>query len=276
MMCSRPFRRGVAEFGCGQCMPCRLNRRRLWAGRLVLEAHKHQFSRFVTLTYNKESLPEGGVLVAKHMQDYLKALRYRVAPVRIRFFGVGEYGDVSKRPHYHLAIFGTGDDAAIRGAWPYGFVHIGTLTPDSAAYIVSYVVKGMTKQGPDGLPPEFARMSLRPGIGADAMADLGRAVLDPDTGEYVGLVDGDVPTSFKFDGRNFPIGRYLRRKLRRAVWMAEPEPVLVGELRSYRRFVDLREAGKKGWKAREEKREQAALIAAKKIEIANSRKGIGL
>lgn len=292
MMCSRPFRQGVAEFGCGQCMPCRLNRRRLWTARLVLEAHKHEHSRFVTLTFDKEHVPPGGVLLRRHdeckrllayecgcMEGYLKRLRRAVEPTRIRFYGVGEYGDISCRPHYHLAIFGTGDNEAIRRAWPNGFVHVGTLTPESAAYIVSYVVKGWTKADDprlNGLPPEFARMSLKPGIGADAMADFGQAVLDPETGAYIGLVDGDVPMSFKFGGRNYPLGRYLRRKLRRAVFMPEPEPVAVGELRSFRRMVDLREAGKKGFKAREEKRKQVALMAAKRLEITNSRKGVGL
>lgn len=291
MMCSRPFRRGVAEFGCGQCTPCRLNRRRLWTARLMLEAHKHEHCRFVTLTYDKEHLPPGGVLLRRHseckrllsydcgcMEGFLKRLRFALSPKKIRYYGVGEYGDISRRPHYHLALFGTDGDDAIRAAWKAGYVHIGTLTPDSAAYIVSYVVKGMTRSGDkrlDGLPPEFARMSLKPGIGADAMADFGRSILN-EHGEYVGLVEGDVPVSFKANGRNYPIGRYLRRKLRRAVFMPEPEPVAVGELRSFRRMVDLREAGKNGWKAREEKRAQVALNARKKVEITNSRKGIGL
>lgn len=282
MKCARPFVRGVAEFGCGKCPPCLMNRRRLWTARLVLEAHKHQHSRFVTLTYKKEHLPEGGVLVPKHLQDYLKRLRERVSPVRIRYFGVGEYGDINRRPHYHLALFGTGDDNAIRAAWEYGFVHIGTLTPDSAAYVVSYVVKGYTKKdapGLNGLPPEFARMSLKPGIGADAMPDMARSILDPDTGELT-LVDNDVPSSFKFDGRNFPLGRYLRRKLRRALYLPEPEPRSTGELRSYKRMVDLREylrqAGKRGHAKLVEKREQGCLIAKKRLEIIHSRKGAGL
>lgn len=287
MKCAQPFVRGVAEFGCGKCPPCLMNRRRLWTARLVLEAHKHKDSCFVTLTYNQKHLPANGHLVYKkysggedHMQEFLKALRHRLYPVKIRFFGVGEYGDVNKRPHYHLALFGTKDAEAIKASWPYGFVHIGSLTPDSAAYVVSYVVKGYTKKGAPGLgdlPPEFARMSLKPGIGADAMPDFARSILNPDTGELI-LIDNDVPSSFKFDGRNYPLGRYLRRKLRRALHLPEPQPDSTGEIRSYKRMVDLREylrqAGKRGHAKLVEKREQGCLIAKKRLEIIHSRKGM--
>lgn len=108
------------------------------------------------------------------------------------------------------------------------------------------------------------------------MEDFGRSVLLDKTGEYIGFVDGDVPSVFKYAGRNYVLGRYLRQRLRRAVHMPAPEPKGVGELRALRRFVDLRESGMRGWRAREEKRVQDSKRALKKLEISNSRKGIGL
>lgn len=278
MKCSRPFVRGTVEFGCGQCMPCRLNRRRLWTSRLMLEAQKHQHSLFVTLTYDNAHLPEGGVLKPEHMQGFLKRLRERLAPLRLRFYGVGEYGDRTLRPHYHLALFGVRFPEDVRASWTYGNVHVGTLTPESASYIVGYVCKRMTKSDDprlNGKPPEFARMSLKPGIGAGAMPDFADSILNKETGELY-LQDGDVVSSYRWNGKSYPLGRYLRRRLRRLVRMPEAAPVLHGELLSYKRYVDLSAHGLSGWRAREEGWLQSQRKANKKVEISNSRKGIGL
>lgn len=107
MMCRDPYVSPAGPvYGCGQCMPCRLNKRRVWAHRIMLEAYQYEHNAFVTLTYAPEKLPENGSLVPEHVQSWLKRLRARVAPSKFRFFLVGEYGDESERPHYHAALFG--------------------------------------------------------------------------------------------------------------------------------------------------------------------------
>jgi hypothetical protein len=35
-------------------------------------------------------------------------LRKKISPLKIRFFHCGEYGDKTRRPHYHALIFGYG------------------------------------------------------------------------------------------------------------------------------------------------------------------------
>lgn len=171
-MCKKPFVKGISPFPCGQCLPCRLNRRRLWTHRLLLEQHSHEFSSFATLTYSDDALPAGNTLVPKHTQDWLKRLRALLGPARpLRYYLVGEYGDESQRPHYHAALFGLShlEGELLRTSWGHGHIQLGTLTKESAQYIAGYVTKKMT--APDdprlqGRHPEFARMSLRPGIGA--------------------------------------------------------------------------------------------------------------
>lgn len=286
MKCSRPFTQGVAEFGCGQCSPCRLNRRRLWTARIMLEARKHDFSAFVTLTFDKEHYVES--VSPKELQVFLKKFRKVCWPTKIRFYAVGEYGDRRGRPHYHLCLFGlpTGEldkiSQLVLTAWDKGGVHVGTLTSGSAAYVASYTTKGWTKKDDvrlKGKHPEFARMSLRPGIGATYIDDFGASIregIDVSTGEYYGLPDGDVPSVFISDGSRLPLGRYLRQRLRLAAGMAKPEPVATGELRNYRRFVDLRAAGLSGWRVREARRLQSEWNAKGFIQRSADRKGIWL
>ena len=62
MLCRKPFSKKGAQFGCGQCMACRINRRRIWTHRIMLEALVSPSASFLTLTYNKENLPDGGTL----------------------------------------------------------------------------------------------------------------------------------------------------------------------------------------------------------------------
>jgi len=77
---------GRIEVGCGSCLACRINKRRLWTGRIMLEAAQHEAKCFVTLTYDDDHLPDDKSLNHKHAQLWLKKLRHRVGKVRF-FFG---------------------------------------------------------------------------------------------------------------------------------------------------------------------------------------------
>lgn len=184
----------------------------------MLEATQHSMNCFVTLTYDNDHLPPDGSLRPKDLQDFLKRLRASLAPRKVRFYGVGEYGDQTWRPHYHLCLFGIDNSFGdvIRDTWHHGLCDIGTLTMQSAAYCAGYVTKKMTaKDDPrlGGRHPEFARMSLRPGIGANAMSDVAESFRDPLGKQYLAET-GDVPLSISHGKRSMPLGRYLRNKLR--------------------------------------------------------------
>lgn len=84
----------------------------------------------------------------------------------------------------------------------------------SAQYIAGYCTKKMTHRSDirlGGRHPEFTRMSLRPGIGASAMWNVASTVL-----QYREK-DIDVPLALMYGKKEFPLGRYLRRKLREYV-----------------------------------------------------------
>lgn len=279
MRCAYPFQQGLIEYGCGQCMPCRLNRQRLWVARLMLEARMHDSSFFVTLTYDEEHVPCDMSVSLRDVQLWLKRLRSLMAPSKLRYYVVGEYGDVNQRPHYHAVLFGLQNPSLIEESWTAGMVHVGTLTVQSAAYVVSYVVKGMTGVADTRLTgryPEFARMSLRPGIGALAVPVLRAAVLDEATGE-LRLVAGDVPGVLRTEGKLWPLGRYLRSKLRVSVGMDASESDASRVLRSVSVAVDGLSLGTKEFVRRRGLRREASVNKARsRFQIARSKKGIGV
>lgn len=196
------FKKHGFEFGCGQCMPCRINSQCMWTGRILLEAALHPANSFVTLTYDDEHLPKGGVLVKKDVWLWQKRLRYFREARTTRFVTVGEYGDDSSRPHYHAAVFGTDDPELIAKSWKLGFTDVRGLGPESARYIVSYLLKrNNSVERCDGKPPEFKIQSNRPGIGMEAIKRLR-------------LPPGEVPTALRLAGNLYPLGRYLVNALR--------------------------------------------------------------
>lgn len=239
MKCSNPFVKGRHAFGCGQCMPCRINKRRVWSHRIMLEASQYSDNNFVTLTYDEEHLPEDGSVSVRELQLFFKRLRISLGDKKIRYFAVGEYGDETWRPHYHVALFNyprcrfgqsnyghSGRCCSVcdhlRKVWSLGNVYSGLLEPDSATYIAGYTTKKLTKADDErlkGRSPEFARMSLRPGIGAGFVPEVASALL-----QYGLEKQGDVPAALRHGPKLLPLGRYLRRKLREQVGMEAKAP----------------------------------------------------
>lgn len=254
MICKNPFMKDAVPFGCGQCLPCRVNKRRLWTNRIMLESMCYEDNAFVTLTYNEENLPENNSLKPEDLRDWQKRLRY-YANIDLRFFSVGEYGEKGNRPHYHAAVFGFKGCASynvkcgcvfcetLRASWKKGFVLNGTLSKDSAQYIAGYVTKKMTDRNPEekyrkllakgkadiaekykkrvidqlnGRHPEFARMSNRPGIGAPALSMI-REMLETEHGADMLAELQDAPDIIKIGGKDMLLGKYLKSKLRKEI-----------------------------------------------------------
>lgn len=231
-------------YGCGQCIPCRVNKKRIWYHRLLLEAAQHPFSAFVTLTYEYVQYTEDGLatLVPDHLKNFLKRLRRGYEPLRFRFFAVGEYGDETSRPHYHLILFGfpaceriayrrAGVDcgcmpcSAVRQAWGLGHIQVDRAEADALQYTCGYVTKKLSKDHAKlcGRFPEFARMSNRPGIGAHFVDKITDALVTHDLEHSV----EDVPSALRHGKKLLPLGRYLRRRLRKGIGRDEKAPQVV-------------------------------------------------
>lgn len=249
----------------------------------------------MTLTYNTQSLPVDGSVSLRDVQLFLKRLRHALRGRRIRYFLAAEYGDAYKRPHYHVVLFGSlegthtnpekgvkyqGCNCVICSAWshengPFGNVFIGTVTPASAAYVASYVVKKQSVKTAQGLVGEFATMSRNPGIGVPAIPVFAEAHLDPKSGE-LRLSDGDVRGVWKSEGRLYPLGPFLAGKLRKAVLGDELLPQAVRAMRAAVQAVERNELGGTGafLKLRSNVALKSGQKAEAKIRLNRERKGL--
>lgn len=222
MKCLKPFNRHygdrISQWPCySKCLPCLINRARIWTHRLLLESCFHENSSFITLTYNDSNLPSDGLLRPEHTQLFLKKLRNRIYPQKIRYYLVGEYGDKTLRPHYHAIIYGlnqyiaggsdclmvNGKEGIIRETWTLGGSVIGDVNINSISYVAGYVTKKLKEKKLDG---EFQRMSLRPGLGAGISESVGFQLSN--------FRDKTVlPSTLRTNGSLLPLGRYLRGKI---------------------------------------------------------------
>jgi len=174
-------------------------------------------------------------------------------PVKIRFFMCGEYGDQTKRAHYHAILFGwsppdpvyfstkTSDiytSQFLDDQWKLGQTYFSYFEPGAAEYIARYITKKVT--GPDasdhyiGLDletgdfgprsSEFARMSVRPGIGALWHRQYFRSDVDHrDSVVSYNGVTTKVPRYYdKLTERDYG-EEYLRHKKRQRVQNAKRE-----------------------------------------------------
>lgn len=74
-----------------------------------------------------------------------------------------------------------------------------------------------------GREPEFARMSLKPGIGHDMMHEVASSLLQFNLEK----TQVDVPSTLRHGNREMPLGRYLTKKLRSLVGKDEKAPEAV-------------------------------------------------
>lgn len=200
-------------FPCGQCLPCRINKRRLWTHRLLLESYFHSDSVFVTLTYADEYLPPNGSLDKKALQKFLKRLRYFLRGREIRYYAVGEYGGQTHRPHYHCIIYGLAllESEVVARAWPFGRVHVAECNRHTIGYVAGYVTKKFVKNG-DDLVKEFAIMSRKPGLGYKAIETFVELLQKPEYKHLFGDFE-HVPTGLRHGNTFLPFDRYIKDKL---------------------------------------------------------------
>lgn len=179
---------------CGKCNICLQNKRREWSIRIGHEMQYAKSAFFLTLTYDDDHVVYGDgalTLVPMDTVQFIKALRYRQNQVllmkdlyhyeprvskkgksvlkrvydwpQMKYYLIGEYGEQTLRPHYHLICFNLRKEVAdnIGQVWTKGLYHVGTVTQNSIDYVTGYVMK--KGNWPKGTQRPFSRMSKKMG-----------------------------------------------------------------------------------------------------------------
>lgn len=201
---------------CGKCPNCRRRRVQLWTFRLLQEKKLHKNSAFLTLTYNDENVIHSGkhlTLDKRDHQLFMKSLRrqlqYNGFKGKLKYYAVGEYGTILKRPHIHSILFGLPDlptplhtHELIKNTWNKGHVTVDPVTPASIAYVAGYVNKKLTEQEelPEEVQREWSLMSK--GMGINFLTPQMKRYLKNQLNPYLTLEDG----------QKHPIPRYYKDK----------------------------------------------------------------
>lgn len=225
MMCVKPIwigKKTQSAVACGQCMHCRINHRRKWATRMMLESTDHLTSSFVTLTYSPENIPlellndaPTEVLRPRDMTLWLK--RFRNEYGKYRYFAVGEYGTKSQRPHYHAILFGVDpgqNEKLIAETWGLGFTQTYPANEKRMMYVAQYTIKKWNNRKAKDLhlrPPEFSRMSRKPAIGAGSVKAISSSYFTRSGAKALSVAG--LAHTVRIEGKQWPLDRTMKSKI---------------------------------------------------------------
>lgn len=173
--------------------------------RVYHEMRKQEYPGwFLTLTYDEKHvkrLPDGRLsLRFRDVQLFLKTVRKR--KFYAKYICVGEYGGVTKRPHYHMLLWTDCPPENLEKLWFRGHVHFGRITMQSAMYTLKYIIQPK-ERGVDGIERTRAQFSKGLGLGY-----LTSAMYDYHTLDY------DNPVLFSIiDGQKVALPRYYKTKI---------------------------------------------------------------
>lgn len=200
---------------CGDCPECLSRRACHWATRVEHELSLSDDNCSILLTYDDA---KRGISEASYadFQNFMKRLRKKISPTKIKYMVSMEHGGKHGRLHFHAIIFGWYPSSKkphsvwffknapsgyplfrsteLEQLWPSGFSTLSPASPSMAYYIATYALKSQSYVSPDG---EFLsdKMRCSNGIGL----------------EYFRLHYKKVLAEARFNDRS--IVRYYKKKL---------------------------------------------------------------
>lgn len=162
---------------CGKCPNCKRRRVTEWAFRLRNEDLHSPAAFFLTLTYYEAPMTPNRFMTLNPYDLSCFWKRLRKAGYRFKYYAVGEYGTLHKRPHYHAIVFMEDEitesmfSSVIDKYWGWGAIHVGTVSGASVAYTLKYIDKPtrIPEHSNDDRIPEFSRSSQ--GLGKNYVTD---------------------------------------------------------------------------------------------------------
>lgn len=230
MLCYSPLRmpNGLIV-PCGKCFFCRRTKRNIWAFRMYKELKYCKSSGFITLTYEEDKRPTAKtspkfrqkyglsfkdklyVLSKEHVSKFIhdvQKVHKHLTDKLMRFYLIGEYGDLFKAPHYHAIMYFQTDkeisELLVKDCWKYGIVD---YAPVNYADIV-YCAKHQFKVS-DGTPPQNAKQPI-----FQTMSRKGGGIGFTFFQEHKSYIIQPTTTGFSLNGIRIPIPPYYRKLAR--------------------------------------------------------------
>jgi len=209
---------------CGKCARCITRRKIEWAFRMTQEMKDSNTAYFVTLTYERETVPYSNkgqkTLDKADLQKFWKRLRQNqkrsnttiehlyknlARTDKIKYYAAGEYGDEKNRPHYHAIIYNA-SRTVIEKSWTLGHTQVVPASEESIAYVTKYLDKRISD--PEGQKrakkvklPEYNEMSEK----------IGYSYIEKNKEWHLKNPDVLYVTTPK--GFKIPMPRYYREKI---------------------------------------------------------------
>lgn len=226
---------------CGKCIPCKKLKSQEWAERLNNDAPYYKKSVFITLTYEnsindhlyKNHMKYGTEnysLSRSDLQKFLKRLRKRLTN-KISYYCSGEYGILTKRPHYHLIILGLGlgdlnalgkltiigknkkedrlSSEWLKNIWQFGYNEVAPLTKNRIYYSTGYLIE---KKWGDHGKEIYQQKGIEEPFGIMSKG-IGKLYYEENKDEIYQNYLNNKRVEQKFKTQNKPISRYYIKLL---------------------------------------------------------------
>lgn len=266
----------VVPIKCGECMECRKAKAREWQARLASDIKEHKNGKYVTLTFNTESLRRLKRIALKETKNKLYGYELENKIVKIavdrmcgrwrkkegktlRHWLITELGqERTEHIHIHGIVWTDKSYEEIAEKWKYGNIHEGTYVSERT---VNYCIKYVTKI--DEKHKYYKSIILcSKGIGANYLKTVGaenNRYKGEKTKEYYRMKDGN----------KIALTTYWRNKL---YTDEEKEKLWIAKLNQNVRYVngnkiDISKGEEPYWKALKEARITADILGYRNPEI---------
>lgn len=167
----------LVPIGCGKCIECRKQKKREWQVRMLEDIKTNKNGKFVTLTFDRDSLKSLQDDVGYISDNYVQNNAIATLAVRrflerwrkkykksVRHWLVTELGHTgTERIHLHGIIWTDELNEVIEKIWGYGFVWFGSYVNEKT---VNYIIKYINKMDHDH-PNYISKILCSKGIGSN-------------------------------------------------------------------------------------------------------------
>mgnify|MGYP000916642734 CR=1 FL=1 len=171
----------LVAVGCGKCIECRKQKKREWQVRMLEDIKVNKNGKFVTLTFDRDSLRKLEDDIGYISDKYLQSNEVATLGVRrflerwrkkykksVRHWLVTELGHTgTERIHLHGIIWTDEPNEVIEKFWKYGFVWFGDYVNEKT---VNYIIKYINKVDNDH-PNYQSKVLTSKGIGRNYLDD---------------------------------------------------------------------------------------------------------